>query len=77
MLFIRAEDKQDLISRVFKREKKKMTSLTEVKLNLELLPGTLLYAWGAANKGKLGLSQSFTQLKQLPGFYSECKSICA
>ena len=56
IFFIRHEDKQDYIQRVFKRDKKHFTLLSESRLSLSLSEGTLLYAWGSANKGKLGLS---------------------
>lgn len=77
ILFVRQEDKQELLSRVFKRDRKKITELTKVKINLSLSPGTLVYGWGAANKGKLGLSDSLSTLKRMPAFHSECKTICA
>jgi hypothetical protein len=50
------EDKVDLISRAFTRERKTFTKLCEVKVSLSLSEGTLLYSWGSANRGKLGLS---------------------
>ena len=55
VFFIKLEDKHDLVNRVFKRDKKHYTQESEVKLSLSLSEGTLLYAWGSAYKGKLGL----------------------
>ena len=55
VFFIKLEDKHDLVNRIFKRDKKHYTQQSEVKLSLSLSEGTLLYAWGSANKGKLGL----------------------
>ncbi|TNV72439.1 hypothetical protein FGO68_gene129 [Halteria grandinella] len=77
ILFIKHDDKQEFINRVFKREKKKFTQLSEVKLSLSLSEGTLVYAWGNATKGKLGLSNDLSLLKGHPQFFSECKSIQA
>jgi DNA mismatch repair ATPase MutL len=77
ILFIKGDDKQEFINRVFKREKKKLTQLSEVKLSLSLNEGTLLYSWGNATKGKLGLSSDLSVLKAHPQFFSECKSIQA
>jgi hypothetical protein len=56
IFFIKHEDKVDLISRAFTRERKTFTKLCEVKVSLSLSEGTLLYSWGSANRGKLGLS---------------------
>lgn len=65
-MFIKHDDKQEFINRVFKREKKKFTQLSEVKLSLSLSEGTLVYAWGNATKGKLGLSNDLSLLKGHP-----------
>jgi len=40
IIFIRHEDKQEFISRVFERQKKKFTQLTTVNLSLSLSEGT-------------------------------------
>lgn len=75
VLFVRHEDRMDFLARVFKREKKKYTQQSEVKLTLTLSEGTLIYSWGNATKGKLGLSNDLSLLKGHPQFYSQCKSI--
>ena len=56
IFFIKNDDKQDFINRVFKREKKKFTQVSAAKLTLSLSEGTMVYTWGGATKGKLGLS---------------------
>ena len=55
-MFIKYEDKLDLINKVFKRDPKKFTQLTPVKLKMSISEGTLLYGWGNATLGKLGLT---------------------
>lgn len=55
VFFIRADDKYELLSKVFKRDAKTYTQLTKVKLTTSLIEGTLVYIWGSAHNGKLGL----------------------
>jgi|LauGreDrversion4_2_1035121.scaffolds.fasta_scaffold376298_1 hypothetical protein len=55
VLFVRNEDKQELISRVFKRDKKHFIQQSDAKVSLNLSEGTMLYAWGSAMKGQIGL----------------------
>ena len=62
-MFVKYEDKVDLINKVFKREPKKFTQLTSLKLKMSISEGTLLYGWGNATLGKLGLGQKVKDLK--------------
>jgi hypothetical protein len=73
VLFVKNDDKQELISRVFKRDKKHFIQQTDVKVGLSMSEGTLLYAWGSANKGKLGLYPNLHSYQAHPDFYSQCR----
>lgn len=77
IFFIKSESKQELITKVFKREKKILKSITSVQVSLDFSEGTLLYAWGSSRRGKLGLGQSLAELRGNSQFVTECRSICA
>lgn len=38
---------------------------------------SLIYSWGSARKGKLGLSESYGKLKTYSNFYTDCINLCA
>lgn len=44
---------------------------------MALSDASLLYSWGSARKGKLGLSNSYGEMKTYSNFYTECINICA
>mmetsp|Transcript_26050 Transcript_26050/g.25265 ORF Transcript_26050/g.25265 Transcript_26050/m.25265 type:complete len:85 (-) Transcript_26050:156-410(-) len=62
ILFVRQEDKNELINTVFKKEKKKYTQVYKVNLKIRISQGTQLYAWGNASEGKLGLANHIKSL---------------
>ncbi len=73
MLFVKYEDKCEVINKVFKRDKKKYTQINHPLISLKISEGTLIYGWGSANKGKLGLSLNNRVLLKHSQFYQECK----
>ena len=46
-------------------------------MSMTLSDASLIYSWGSARKGKLGLSNSYGELKTFSNFYTECLSLCA
>ena len=62
VFFIRNEDKVELLNKVYKREPKRLTPLTLVKIRLHYSARTLLYSWGCADYGKLGISNKLKDL---------------
>jgi len=59
-MFIRYEDKQEVISKIFKgkgSENKLILGLRikDVKIETDILP----YSWGNASNGKLGISDDY------------------
>eukprot|EP00347_Sterkiella_histriomuscorum_P005355 403356926 len=75
VFFIKYEDKTDFINKVFQRDRKKLTQLTSIKFRSKISEGTLLYTWGCANYGKLGLSHKIKHLTGNKQFYQEMKYV--
>ncbi len=46
-------------------------------MSMSFSDASLIYSWGSARKGKLGLSNSYGELKTFSNFYTECLSLCA
>lgn len=44
---------------------------------MALSDASLIYSWGSARKGKLGLGDSYGELKTYSNFYTESLNICA
>lgn len=46
-------------------------------MSMAISDATLIYSWGSARKGKLGLSESYGELKSFSYFYTDCLNLCA
>lgn len=46
-------------------------------MSMAISDASLIYSWGSARKGKLGLSDSYGELKTYSNFYTECLNLCA
>ena len=57
------ESKAKLINAAFLRDQKKFRQQSAIRLKASISEGTLLYSWGSAARGKLGLSARLKTLK--------------
>ena len=73
VFFIRHEDKEKIVSHLFTGKGADHQQVNGMKVTgVELNPDTLLYSWGSARDGKLGISDNYAtefDLDQLPRFY--------
>jgi alpha-tubulin suppressor-like RCC1 family protein len=58
-MLIRNEDKINLVSRIFKGKGRRHQLIQGLTLSASLAPDTLLYSWGSAKNGKLGISNNY------------------
>ena len=76
-MFIKHEDKQQIIDHLFAGKGKDYHQVDGVKVKCaELNPDTLLYSWGSASNGKLGISNNYAHdfdQDLLPKFYLDDK----
>lgn len=77
ILFINDDKKQDLTGKAFIRDKKHYIQNLQVSMSISVSDASLIYSWGSARKGKLGLSDSYSDLKTYSGFFTECLNLCA
>ncbi|CDW72382.1 UNKNOWN [Stylonychia lemnae] len=77
IFFIKYDDKTELINKVFKREPKKFTQQSDVKIRLQYSQKTQLYAWGCADYGKLGVTNKLKDLLANRKFQQETRYIWA
>lgn len=62
VVFIRAEDKAIIISKLFSGKGSEYKQVEGMRVKeVELFPDTLLYSWGCAKDGKLGISKNYTK----------------
>lgn len=77
VFFIRHEDKEKIISNLFTGKGADYKQVHGMKVtSVELNPDTLLYSWGSARDGKLGISENYAtefDQDQLPKFYLDDK----
>jgi hypothetical protein len=74
---VRYEDKQKIINNIQLNKDSDVRTSEHLKItSIDLNPDTLLYSWGCARDGKLGISDNYaTEFDQdlLPRFYLDDK----
>ena len=59
ILFTKFDEKQDLIKNMFTGKGASQRLKSNIQINAEINPDSLLYSWGSTRFGKLGISDNY------------------